>query len=61
MASLFSHWPRKTVAGAIGNTLDGCDFAVCGFFAPIIATQFFPHSDAQVGLIAIFGVSRPAS
>lgn len=44
------------MAGAIGNTLEWYDFAVYGFFAPIIATQFFPHSDAKVGLIATFGV-----
>jgi len=56
VASLFSHWSKKTVAGAIGNTLEWYDFAVYGFFAPIIATQFFPKTDPKVALIATFGV-----
>ncbi|MEO1089037.1 MAG: MFS transporter [Pseudomonadota bacterium] len=56
VASLRLMLDRKTVAGGIGNTLEWFDFAVYGFFAPIIAKQFFPTDDPTVGLIATFGV-----
>ena len=37
-------WTLKRVvtAGVIGNVLEWYDFAVYGFFAPILAAQFFP-------------------
>jgi MHS family proline/betaine transporter-like MFS transporter len=47
---------RAVVASAIGNTLEWYDFAVFGFFAPVIATQFFPSEDAIAGLINTLGV-----
>lgn len=56
MASIFRHLDRKTIAGGIGNTLEWYDFAIYGYFAPIIAKQFFPSDDPTVGLIATFGV-----
>jgi MHS family proline/betaine transporter-like MFS transporter len=47
---------RKTIiAGVAGNVLEWYDFAVYGFFAPIIAQQFFPSDDPTVSLIATFG------
>ncbi len=42
-------------AGIAGNVLEWYDFAIYGFFAPIIAAQFFPSDDPTVSLIASFG------
>ncbi len=47
---------RALLAGALGNALEWYDFAAYGFLAAIFATNFFPGSDAFVGLIAAFGV-----
>ncbi len=47
---------RRTItAGVIGNVLEWYDFAVYGFFAPILAQQFFPSGDRVVSLLAAFG------
>ncbi len=46
---------RVVSAGVIGNVLEWYDFAVYGFFAPILATQFFPGDDPRVSLLAAFG------
>lgn len=46
---------RVVTAGVIGNVLEWYDFAVYGFFAPILAAQFFPSSDRMVSLLAAFG------
>ena len=35
--------------------LEWYDFAVYGFFAPILAAQFFPSDDRMVSLLAAFG------
>ncbi len=50
------HLKRNTVGGVIGNVLEWYDFAVYGFFAPIIGAQFFPTEDKLSALIAAFGV-----
>lgn len=47
---------RALVAGCIGNLIEWYDFALYGAFAAIIASTFFPGSDALDGLIAAFGV-----
>lgn len=48
---------RKTVlAGAIGNVLEWYDFALFGYFAPILSVLFFPASDPALSLIATFSV-----
>ncbi|OQW33385.1 MAG: hypothetical protein A4E19_02950 [Nitrospira sp. SG-bin1] len=48
---------RKTVfAGAIGNVLEWYDFALFGYFAPVLSGLFFPASDPSLSLIATFGV-----
>jgi MHS family proline/betaine transporter-like MFS transporter len=36
---------RTALAGLIGNVLEWFDFAVYGYFATNIASQFFPKSD----------------
>lgn len=35
---------RTALAGLIGNVLEWFDFAVCGYFASDIGSQFFPSS-----------------
>ena len=48
--------PRRVVtAGVIGNVLEWYDFAVYGYFAPILATLFFPDGDRTLSLLAAFG------
>ncbi|MBL4768147.1 MAG: MFS transporter [Rhodobacteraceae bacterium] len=47
---------RKAIAaGLVGNILEWYDFAVYGFFAPILATLFFPSDDPVTSLIAAYG------
>ncbi len=46
---------RVVTAGVIGNVLEWYDFAVYGFFAPILASQFFPSESRVVSLLAAFG------
>lgn len=52
-----SPWSLRRVltAGVVGNVLEWYDFAVYGFFAPILAEQFFPAGDRMVSLLAAFG------
>lgn len=45
---------RVVTAGVIGNVLEWYDFAVYGFFAPILAAKFFPSADPRVSLLAAF-------
>ena len=48
---------RKTLlAGAIGNVLEWYDFALFGYFAPVLSVLFFPASDPSLSLIATFSV-----
>ena len=47
---------RSVLGGAIGNVLAWYDFAVFGFFAPVISAQFFPSDDPLAGLLKTFGV-----
>ena len=47
---------RTSLAGSVGNLLEWYDFAVFGYFAPFISTQFFPADDQVAGLINTFGV-----
>ena len=47
------------LAGLIGNVMEWFDFAVYGFFASVIGTQFFPQSAPGTQLLltfAVFGV-----
>lgn len=47
---------RTTLAGIAGNVMEWYDFAVYGYFAPIIGRQFFPSEDPTASLLAAFGV-----
>lgn len=59
MISAILHTPQnKTMtlaAGVIGNVLEWYDFAIYGFFAPILGKLFFPSEDPTTSLIASFG------
>jgi MHS family proline/betaine transporter-like MFS transporter len=46
---------RVVTAGVVGNVLEWYDFTIYGFFAPILAAQFFPAGDRTVSLLAAFG------
>ena len=49
---------RKTaiLAGVIGNVIEWYDFALYGFMASIIASQFFPNESQAASLIATYGI-----
>ena len=47
---------KSLVAGCIGNLLEWYDFALYGFFAPVIAKLFFPSENHITALLATFGV-----
>ncbi len=51
-----NHDWKSIFGGSLGNVLEWYDFAVYGYFAPVIALQFFPEEDKLAGLIAAFGV-----
>lgn len=57
--SLQYHTPRSRAmtitAGVAGNILEWYDFAVYGFFAPVLGKLFFPSDDPTTSLIASFG------
>ncbi len=50
------HLRKNTISGSVGNVLEWYDFAVFGYFAPIIGAQFFPSEDKLVSIISAFGV-----
>src|SRR5215472_12050820 len=47
---------RAIIAGIAGNVMEWYDFAVYGYFATVIGSQFFPAKDSTSSLIAAFGV-----
>ncbi|BCA53822.1 MFS transporter [Nitrospira sp. KM1] len=47
---------KTLVAGMIGNVMEWYDFALFGYFAPVIARLFFPSDNHLVSLINTFGV-----
>jgi MHS family proline/betaine transporter-like MFS transporter len=50
------HLRKNTIGGVVGNILEWYDFAVFGYFAPIIGAQFFPSEDKLASTISAFGV-----
>ncbi|MAV51106.1 MAG: MFS transporter [Hyphomonadaceae bacterium] len=46
---------RLAAIGAIGNVLEWYDFAIYGFFATILAANYFPSDNPTVSLVASFG------
>ncbi len=51
-----AHAPRSIIAGTIGNVMEWYDFALYGFFAPVISGLFFPNETTLGALIATFGI-----
>jgi MFS transporter, MHS family, proline/betaine transporter len=47
---------KAVTAGAIGNFVEWYDYSVYGFFATVIASQFFPSDDPVASLLATFAV-----
>jgi len=50
------HTPKTVVGGTVGNVMEWYDFALYGFFAPVISQLFFPSDNSVASLIATFGV-----
>ncbi len=44
------------ITGSVGNVLEWYDFALYGYFAPVLATLFFPSDSALASLLSTFGV-----
>jgi MHS family proline/betaine transporter-like MFS transporter len=47
---------RTTLAGLAGNVMEWYDFAIYGYFAPVIGQHFFPAEAPAASLIAAYGV-----
>ncbi|WP_209326406.1 MFS transporter [Brevibacterium renqingii] len=47
---------KIVAAAAAGNFVEWYDFAIYGYFSPILARVFFPESEGLVGLLATLGV-----
>lgn len=47
---------RALLAGTSGTALQWYDFALFGYFAPIIARTYFPANNYLVSLMSVFGV-----
>ena len=52
----FSSSKKAMLAGISGTVLQWYDFAIFGYFAPIIAANYFPNDNRFVGLLNTFGV-----
>ena len=50
------HSLSTLTAGIIGNVMEWYDFALFGYFAPIIARHFFPSGDVLTSLLQTYGV-----
>ena len=50
------HDVSSTIAGVAGNVMEWYDFALFGYFAPIIARNFFPAGNELSALIQTYGV-----
>lgn len=46
---------KVIAAGVIGEVLEWYDFTLYAFFAPVLATLFFPTHDPMLSLLATFG------
>ncbi|GAA2069528.1 MFS transporter [Streptomyces albiaxialis] len=47
---------KTVVAAAAGNFVEWYDFAIYGYFSPVLAKTFFPDSDGLTGLLATLAV-----
>ena len=55
-ARMTRHTLSSTTAGVVGNVMEWYDFALFGYFAPIIASHFFPAADPLTSLLQTYGV-----
>lgn len=54
--SIHTHRLSTTASGVIGNVMEWYDFALFGYFAPIIAAHFFPSGNTLTSLMQTYGV-----
>jgi len=47
---------KALLAGVLGTTLQWYDFAIFGYFAPIIAATYFPNGNHFAALLSAFGI-----
>jgi len=47
---------KVVVAGMIGNGLEWYDFALYGYFAPVIGRLFFPDNDEYIQMLSTYGI-----
>ncbi len=47
---------KAVIAATIGNFVECYDIIIYGYFATVIAQQFFPSEDPLAGLLATFAV-----
>lgn len=47
---------KNRIASSLGNIIEWYDFALYGFFAPLIATLYFPSSSVDTALLKAFSV-----
>lgn len=55
-SNMTPHLKKNIFGGVVGNILEWYDFAVFGFFAPVIGSLFFPSDNPMASLIKTFGV-----
>ena len=51
-----NHTQKIILAGVVGNIIEWYDFALFGYFAPIISNLFFPNENDVVSLLQTYGV-----
>lgn len=50
-------FPKKVIlAGVVGNVIEWYDFALFGYFTPVIAALFFPDTSRVLALLETYGV-----
>lgn len=56
LVNIRKHASSSRLAGTIGNVIEWYDFALFGYFAPIIAPLFFPAGDATSSVLSTWAV-----
>src|SRR3984957_800530 len=52
----FSSSKKAMLAGVSGTALQWYDFAIFGYFAPIIAANYFPNDNPVAAMLSAFSV-----
>lgn len=47
---------KVVLAGIVGNVIEWYDFALFGYFAPILSTLFFPSQNSTASLLGTYGI-----